>query len=80
MSKNLYRRRSSVTVGDVAAAVMLAILSAFGTAWLAMVFLGAAHSSDSRVPAFGFGAVFWLALAFTTAVSAGVQSSKGSGS
>lgn len=37
--------------------------------WIVMLMLGAAHSFDDRVPAFGFHTLVWLtwAIAFATA-------------
>jgi hypothetical protein len=33
--------------------------------WFAMLMVGAAHSHDRRVPAFGYLTIFWLGLALS---------------
>ena len=48
----------SLTVGLIRTALM------FFNSFVAMLCLGAAHSHDPRVPAFGYWTTFWLAFAF----------------
>lgn len=47
----------------------------FFAAWIAMLGLGAAHASDSRIPTLGYGAMFWLTFGATAIVGAGFATS-----
>jgi len=50
----------ATVVGGIALLVFLFVLQV----WVAMLALGAAHSYDARVPAFGFMATMFLCMAF----------------
>jgi hypothetical protein len=45
----------------------LLALFVFGLPWVVMLLLGAAHSQDARIPAFGYWATFWLTMAIEVA-------------
>jgi hypothetical protein len=44
--------------------ILTRVLYFVAGSWIGMLSLGAAHASDSRVPAVGFGVCCWLAVAF----------------
>ena len=46
-------------------ALIYALAAWLGTVTLAMLAIGAAHAADPAVPALGFDAVAWLAVALT---------------
>lgn len=46
-----------------------AMLSAYA-GWWSMLMLGIAHSTDDRVPAFGFWTCFWIASALSSVLTA----------
>jgi hypothetical protein len=59
----------------VGAMVLLAALAVF-EAWAVMLLLGAAHSHDARIPAFGFAATFFLSWAISIVTYHNTNSSK----
>ena len=61
--------RSAAAGGVIVAFLAILAITAcvfFAYGWLLMIALGAAHSHDVRVPAFGFWTSVWLAVPLVT--------------
>jgi hypothetical protein len=61
------RLRPRSKTGRAVLIMGLLALFVFGLPWVVMLLLGAAHSQDARIPAFGYWATFWLTMAIEVA-------------
>lgn len=57
------------TLGQIVRVLILAALSVMFIGWVFMLALGAAHSYEPVVPALGYPASIWVALALRVAAS-----------
>ena len=69
------RIRSSASIPSAIIVILLiGVATVIVEGWWAMLMLGIAHSFDSRIPAFGFGATVFLAMALSSVVAMGAAS------
>lgn len=60
-------------LGALARAIVFGASLTFLTVWEAMLFVGAAHAFDRRVPDLGFWTIFWLLLTVGVVLSSGLR-------
>lgn len=57
------RQRRRWRLEDFIINSIISLLAYFGSAFWIMIAIGVAHSYDSRIPPFGYGASWWLSFA-----------------